>query len=74
MQQGDSHPASVNEVRDEIQAISHSRLFAQSKRRIKLLQYLCDMVLLVGFADESSSIAAEQVEAVCEELAAVVPD
>jgi general secretion pathway protein A len=35
---------------------------------------LCDTVLLVGFADESSSIAAEQVEAVCEELAAVVPD
>jgi type II secretory pathway predicted ATPase ExeA len=35
---------------------------------------LCDLALLVGFADESASISAEQVEAVAEELTAVVPD
>ena len=35
---------------------------------------LCDLALLVGFADESESITAEQVEAVAEELTAVVPD
>jgi general secretion pathway protein A len=35
---------------------------------------LCDLALLVGFADESQSISAEQVEAVAEELTAVVPD
>jgi len=35
---------------------------------------LCDLALLVGFADESATISAEQVEAVAEELTAVVPD
>lgn len=35
---------------------------------------LCDLALLVGFADESKTISAEQVEAVAEELTAVVPD
>ena len=35
---------------------------------------LCDLLLLVGFADDSSSISAEQVEAVGQELTAVVPD
>ncbi len=35
---------------------------------------LCDLSLLVGFADESETISAEQVEAVAEELTAVVPD
>jgi len=35
---------------------------------------LCDLALLVGFADESSTISASQIEAVAEELTAVVPD
>ena len=35
---------------------------------------LCDLALLVGFADDSTSISAEQVEAVAEELTAVVAD
>jgi general secretion pathway protein A len=35
---------------------------------------LCDLALLVGFADESATIAPEQVEAVAEELTAVMPD
>ena len=35
---------------------------------------ICDLALLVGFADESASISPEQVEAVAEELTAVVAD
>lgn len=35
---------------------------------------LCDLSLLVGFADESASISAAQVEAVAEELTAVAVD
>jgi general secretion pathway protein A len=35
---------------------------------------LCDLALLVGFADGSSSISPEQVEAVAQELTAIVPD
>lgn len=35
---------------------------------------ICDLALLVGFADDSASISAEQVEAVAEELTAIVPD
>jgi hypothetical protein len=63
MHQGGSLTASVAEVRDEIQAIRHSRLFAQSPRRIKLLEYLCDMVLL-GRQDEikETTIALEVFE------------
>jgi hypothetical protein len=63
MQQGVPQTASVAEVRDEIQAISHSRLFAQSRRRIRLLEYLCDMVLL-GRQDEikETTIALEVFE------------
>jgi hypothetical protein len=60
MQESSVHPASVSEVRDEIQAISRSRLFAQSRRRIELLEYLCNMVLL-GRQDQikESTIALE---------------
>jgi general secretion pathway protein A len=35
---------------------------------------LCDMALLVGYADETPSISARQVEAVAEEMYALVPD
>jgi general secretion pathway protein A len=35
---------------------------------------LCDLALLVGFADESQTISAEQVEAVADELVTAVPD
>jgi hypothetical protein len=64
MHQGGSQDgASVSEVREEIQTISQSRLFAQSRRRIKLLEYLCDMVLL-GRQDEikETTIALEVFE------------
>src|SRR3954454_7372976 len=61
MEQGDTQPAaSVSEVRDEILTIRQSRHFAQSKRRVRLLEYLCDMVLL-GRQDEikETTIALE---------------
>jgi hypothetical protein len=50
----------VTEVRDELRAISRSSLFVQSRRRIKLLEYLCNMMLL-GRQDEikESTIALE---------------
>jgi len=35
---------------------------------------ICDLALLVGYADETSTISATQVEAVAEELTAVVVD
>ncbi len=35
---------------------------------------LCDLALLIGFAEERSLIGREQIEAVSEELVAVVPE
>jgi type II secretory pathway predicted ATPase ExeA len=35
---------------------------------------LCDLALVIGFAEERSTIAAEQLEAVAEELVAVTPE
>ena len=35
---------------------------------------LCDLALLVGFAEEQQTLAAEHFEAVCRELVAVVPE
>ena len=35
---------------------------------------LCDLALLVGFAEERSMIGAEQLEAVAEELVTVTPE
>lgn len=48
------------DVRDEIHVITHSRAFAQSRRHAKLLEYLCNKVLL-GRQDEikESTIALE---------------
>ena len=35
---------------------------------------LCDLALLVGYADELKTLSAAEIEAVGEELLAVVPD
>lgn len=35
---------------------------------------LCDLALLVGFAEERAVISASQIEAVAEELVAVTPE
>jgi general secretion pathway protein A len=49
-------------------------LFELSGGVPRRINRLCDLALLVGFADESASISADQVEAVAEELTAVVSD
>lgn len=49
-------------------------LFELSGGIPRRINRLCDMALLVGFADESDQISAEQIEAVAEELTAVAPD
>ena len=49
-------------------------LFELSGGVPRRINRLCDLALLVGFADESHTISAEQIEAVAEELTAVVPD
>jgi hypothetical protein len=60
-------PISATEVRDEIRVIGHSKAFAQSHRRIELLEYLCNMVLL-GRHDEikESTIALDVFGRTCE--------
>ena len=35
---------------------------------------LCDLALLIGFAEERAVIGREQIEAVSDELVAVVPE
>jgi type II secretory pathway predicted ATPase ExeA len=35
---------------------------------------LCDLALLIGYAEERRAIDAAQLEAVCQELVAVVPE
>jgi MSHA biogenesis protein MshM len=49
-------------------------LFELSGGVPRRINRICDLSLLVGFADESTSVSAEQVEAVAEELTTVVPD
>ncbi len=49
-------------------------LFELSGGIPRRINRLCDLALLVGFADESNQISAEQVEAVAEELTAVAAD
>ena len=56
----------------ESQAVT--TLFELSGGVPRRINRLCDMSLLVGYADESSSICSEQVEAVSEELTTVSPD
>lgn len=51
-----------------------STLFELSGGVPRRINRICDLALLVGYADESALITAEQIEAVSEELTAVVPD
>ena len=43
-------------------------VFEQSGGVPRRINHLCDMALLVGYADESATVSAAQVEAVCEEM------
>lgn len=54
---------------DAIDAVHH--LSHGAPRRINRL---CDLALLVGFAEERESLGAEQIEAVAQELVAVAPE
>lgn len=47
------------------------RLAHGSPRRINRL---CDLALLIGYAEERTTIGEAQIEAVCEELTAVAPE
>lgn len=49
-------------------------LFELSGGIPRRINRLCDLALLVGFADGSTAISSSQLEAVSEELTAVVPD
>lgn len=49
-------------------------LFELSGGIPRRINRLCDLALLVGFADGSSAITSQQLEAVSEELTAVMPD
>jgi MSHA biogenesis protein MshM len=51
-----------------------SSLHAMSAGVPRRINRLCDLALLVGFADESEIISEQQVESVAEELVALVPD
>lgn len=49
-------------------------LFELSGGVPRRINRICDLALLVGYADESDLITTDQIEAVSEELTAVVPD
>jgi general secretion pathway protein A len=49
-------------------------LFELSGGVPRRINRICDLALLVAYADESETVSAEQIEAVAEEFAAVVPD
>lgn len=55
-------------------ASAFDTLFELSGGIPRRINRLCDLALLVGYADGSSSISAAQIEAVSEELTAVAPD
>jgi general secretion pathway protein A len=49
-------------------------LHALSRGRARLINRLCDLALLIGFAEDRKSIGAEQFEAVADELVTVTPE
>ena len=49
-------------------------LFHLSHGIIRRINRLCDLALLIGYAEERATISAEQIEAICQELVAVSPE
>jgi type II secretory pathway predicted ATPase ExeA len=49
-------------------------LFELTRGIARQINRLCDLALLVGFAEEQRTLSAEHFEAVCRELVAVVPE
>ena len=55
-------------------AESLTALHALTHGIARRINRLCDLALLIGYAEERRTITAEHVEAVCEELVTVVPE
>ena len=49
-------------------------LFELTRGIARQINRLCDLALLVGFAEEQQTLSAAHFEAVCRELVAVVPE
>jgi general secretion pathway protein A len=49
-------------------------LFELTRGIARQVNRLCDLALLVGFAEEQQTLSAAHFEAVCRELVAVVPE
>lgn len=60
--------------RDIFEPTALTTIFEVTGGNPRRINRVCDLALLVGFAEESKSLSAEQVEAVASELTAAVPD
>ena len=49
-------------------------LFELTQGIIRRINRLCDLALLIGYAEERSTIGAEQLESICQELVTVTPE
>jgi general secretion pathway protein A len=49
-------------------------IYALTHGIARRINRLCDLTLLIGFAEERQTLGAQQFEAVCHELVAVAPD
>ena len=61
-------------VRSIVEADAMSTLHALTHGLARRINRLCDLALLVGFAEEQPTLDASHFEAVCRELVAVAPD
>lgn len=50
------------------------RLYSLTHGAPRQINRLCDLALLIGFADQVPSISADQLDGVCQELVAVAPE
>ncbi|MGA2031528.1 MAG: AAA family ATPase [Thermoguttaceae bacterium] len=60
--------------RDIFEPEAFAALHALTHGIARQINRLCDLALLIGFAEERSSISAAHLEAVCQELVAVTPE
>jgi type II secretory pathway predicted ATPase ExeA len=61
-------------MRPIVEADAIPTLFALTHGIARRINRLCDLALLVGFAEEQQTLGAEHFEAVCRELVAVTPE
>lgn len=69
-----SRLAAAGARRPIFEPVAITTIFEVSGGIPRRINRICDLALLVGFAEESASISADQVEAVAAELTAAVPD